>query len=278
PNPIRTASGARRDRMATPALPLAPGSALVRIQPSARAGASAALVCSSVARVSCTHTTSASVAASQASIPLPAAALIPLALIVETMVGTVRPYNAGQMYLPRTTRSRKGCLTMTSDTSRPSDPARPSRAAGTTRPRSADFAWRAEEFDAEPDPAADEPRPVKTPGKNTRGSDDQPVVIKTLHVGSGDPLLLLHGFMLSPHCWEQTATLLGSHCEVFAPALAGHWGGPEVTGEVVDIAALADEVERQLDEMGWRTCHIAGNSLGAWVGVELARRDRARTL
>ncbi|WP_280505169.1 alpha/beta fold hydrolase [Nocardia farcinica] len=167
---------------------------------------------------------------------------------------------------------------MTSDTSRPSDPARPSRAAGTTRPRSADFARRAEEFDAEPDPAADEPRPVKTPGKNTRGSDDQPVVIKTLHVGSGDPLLLLHGFMLSPHCWEQTATLLGSHCEVFAPALAGHWGGPEVTGEVVDIAALADEVERQLDEMGWRTCHIAGNSLGAWVGVELARRDRARTL
>ncbi|NEW37080.1 alpha/beta hydrolase, partial [Nocardia cyriacigeorgica] len=34
------------------------------------------------------------------------------------------------------------------------------------------------------------------------------VPIKALHVGSGDPVLLLHGFMLSPHCWEQVATRL----------------------------------------------------------------------
>ncbi|WP_083883726.1 alpha/beta fold hydrolase [Nocardia higoensis] len=158
---------------------------------------------------------------------------------------------------------------MTSDTSRPSDKARP-----------ADIARRADDFDsADFDPAAaDETGPEKSAGQNIRRGADQPVAMKALHIGSGDPLLLLHGFMLSPHCWEQTATLLGSHCEVFAPALAGHWGGPEAIGDTVDIAALADEVERQLDEMGWRTCHIAGNSLGAWVGVELARRNRARTL
>ncbi|MGW4529365.1 alpha/beta fold hydrolase [Nocardia sp. NPDC004340] len=102
--------------------------------------------------------------------------------------------------------------------------------------------------------------------------------VRALHTGSGEPLLLLHGFMLSPHCWEQVAQRMAGHCEVFAPAFTGHWGGPELEGWFIDISALADKVEDQLDEMGWRTCHIAGNSLGGWVGFELARRGRARTL
>lgn len=164
---------------------------------------------------------------------------------------------------------------MTSDTSRPSDRSRP---VGKSHP--ADAARRADEFESDDSEqaAAEEAGRDKSVGKNDRRAAEQPVALRALHIGSGDPLLLLHGFMLSPHCWEQTATLLGSHCEVFAPALAGHWGGPDITGDTIDIAALADEVERRLDEMGWRTCHIAGNSLGAWVGVELARRQRARTL
>lgn len=102
--------------------------------------------------------------------------------------------------------------------------------------------------------------------------------MKALHMGSGEPLLLLHGFMLSPHCWEQVAERMASHCEVFAPTFAGHWGGPDFEGWYLDVSALADRIEDQLDEMGWRTCHIAGNSLGGWVGFELARRGRARTL
>ncbi|MFE3188557.1 alpha/beta fold hydrolase [Nocardia sp. NPDC059240] len=105
-----------------------------------------------------------------------------------------------------------------------------------------------------------------------------PAPLRALHTGSGEPLLLLHGFMMSPHCWEQVAQRMAGHCEVFAPAFAGHWGGPDFDGWYLDISALADRVEDQLDEMGWRTCHIAGNSLGGWVGFELARRGRARTL
>ncbi|MEA3532387.1 alpha/beta hydrolase [Nocardia implantans] len=111
---------------------------------------------------------------------------------------------------------------------------------------------------------------------STRAKPPQP--IKALHVGSGDPLLLLHGFMMSPHCWEQTAARLSTHCEVFAPAFAGHWGGAPTGGPSVDVQSLADRICEQLDELGWRTCHIAGNSLGGLVGVELARRGRARTL
>ncbi|NKY37068.1 alpha/beta fold hydrolase [Nocardia speluncae] len=105
-----------------------------------------------------------------------------------------------------------------------------------------------------------------------------PEAVPALHLGSGEPLLLLHGVLLSPHCWEQTAALLAARCEVFAPALGGHWGGPEFPDGRYSSATLADRVEAQLDDLGWRTCHIAGNSLGGWVGFELARRGRARTL
>ncbi|WP_040833705.1 alpha/beta fold hydrolase [Nocardia brevicatena] len=105
-----------------------------------------------------------------------------------------------------------------------------------------------------------------------------PAPVKALHLGSGAPLLLLHGLMLSPHCWEQTAERLAARCEVFAPALAGHWGGPDLPIGRIDVRALTDRVETQLDELGWRTCHIVGSSLGGWIGFELARRGRARTL
>ncbi|MEU3014552.1 alpha/beta fold hydrolase [Nocardia asteroides] len=112
----------------------------------------------------------------------------------------------------------------------------------------------------------------------TAKSTARPAPVAALHLGSGDPVLLLHGFMLSPHCWEQVARRMSAHCEVYAPAFAGHWGGPKVEGWLLDVYALADQIEDQLDELGWRTCHIAGNSLGGWVGLELARRGRARTL
>lgn len=105
-----------------------------------------------------------------------------------------------------------------------------------------------------------------------------PGPVTALHLGSGAPLLLLHGVMLSPHCWESTANRLAARCEVFAPALAGHWGGPVLADGRYTPRTIADRVEAQLDELGWRTCHIAGNSLGGWVGFELARRGRARTL
>ncbi|MBH0777480.1 alpha/beta fold hydrolase [Nocardia bovistercoris] len=156
---------------------------------------------------------------------------------------------------------------MTSDASKPRVPAAraatPERAAPATRKKA-----------AKPKPAAAkvERSPRPKPGRK------RPTPTKALHLGSGDPLLLLHGFLLSPHSWEQTASRLATQCEVFAPALAGHWGSGVETGWSTDVFALADRVEAQLDELGWRTCHIAGNSLGGWVGIELARRGRARTL
>ena len=60
--------------------------------------------------------------------------------------------------------------------------------------------------------------------------------------------------------------------------MAGHNGGPSAGTWFLSSAVLADHVERQMDELGWDTAHIVGNSLGGWVAFELERRGRARSV
>jgi pimeloyl-ACP methyl ester carboxylesterase len=98
--------------------------------------------------------------------------------------------------------------------------------------------------------------------------------------GSGEPVLLLHGFLMSQTVWEPVAPRLADtgRYEVFAPTMAGHNGGPYAGTWRLSSSVLADHVERQLDELGWDSAHIVGNSLGGWVAFELERRGRARSV
>ena len=100
-----------------------------------------------------------------------------------------------------------------------------------------------------------------------------------IHLGSGEPMLLLHPFMMSQNVWKSVAPLIADtgRYEVFAPTMAGHNGGAEARSSWVP-RSLADDVERRMDALGWDTAHIVGNSLGGWVAFELERRGRARTL
>lgn len=98
--------------------------------------------------------------------------------------------------------------------------------------------------------------------------------------GSAEPVLLLHPFLLSQSVWEVVAQQLAEtgRYEVFAPTMAGHNGGPRAGTHFLSSAVLADHVEQQMDEIGWDTAHIVGNSLGGWVAFELERRGRARSV
>jgi pimeloyl-ACP methyl ester carboxylesterase len=101
-----------------------------------------------------------------------------------------------------------------------------------------------------------------------------------IHLGSGEPVLLLHPFLISQVVWDVVAGQLADtgRYEVFAPTLAGHNGGPSAGTWFLSSSVLADHVERQMDELGWDTAHIVGNSLGGWVAFELERRGRARSV
>ncbi|MBB4660713.1 alpha/beta fold hydrolase [Conexibacter arvalis] len=105
-----------------------------------------------------------------------------------------------------------------------------------------------------------------------------PAAFTPLHRGgSGEPLVLLHGFTDTWRTWELTLPALERRHDVLAPTLAGHAGGPPLDGEL-HMALLADEVERAMDAAGFETAHVAGNSLGGWVALQLAARGRARTV
>ena len=101
-----------------------------------------------------------------------------------------------------------------------------------------------------------------------------------IHLGSGEPVLLLHPFLMSQVAWQTVAEKLADtgRYEAFAPTMAGHNGGPYSGTWFLSSSVLADHVERQLDELGWNTAHIVGNSLGGWVAFELESRGRARTV
>lgn len=97
--------------------------------------------------------------------------------------------------------------------------------------------------------------------------------------GSGTPLLLLHGISVTWRTWKPVLPLLEKHHDVIAPTLLGHSGAaPLADGVVPSIQAIVDGVEAELDRLGLDKVHIAGNSMGGWVSLELARRGRARSV
>lgn len=92
-----------------------------------------------------------------------------------------------------------------------------------------------------------------------------------------EPLLLLHGLMMSARVWAEVVPLLTDHHDVITHTAAGHRGGNQLSGKAT-IAALTDEVERMLDARGLGRIHVVGNSMGGWMAIELARRGRALTV
>jgi pimeloyl-ACP methyl ester carboxylesterase len=95
--------------------------------------------------------------------------------------------------------------------------------------------------------------------------------------GSGPPLVLLHGFTDTWRTWELVLPALQRRHDVLAPTLAGHAGGPPLPDPPTG-ASLADAVEAAMDAAGFETAHVAGNSLGGFVALQLAARGRARSV
>jgi pimeloyl-ACP methyl ester carboxylesterase len=95
--------------------------------------------------------------------------------------------------------------------------------------------------------------------------------------GSGPPLVCVHGFTDTWRTWELVLPALERHHDVLAPTLPGHAGGPPLPDDL-HAGVLADAVERAMDDAGFATAHLAGNSLGGYVALQLAARGRARSV
>lgn len=98
-------------------------------------------------------------------------------------------------------------------------------------------------------------------------------------VGQGPPLVLLHGQGVSRRSWDPVLTQLAAERDVIAVDLPGHGESPRQpagVGSAPDDLAVA--VTELLDELGLDSVHVAGNSLGGWVALELGRLQRAETV
>jgi pimeloyl-ACP methyl ester carboxylesterase len=101
----------------------------------------------------------------------------------------------------------------------------------------------------------------------------------TLHYvrrGSGEPLVLIHPLGAELVVWEPVMERLARERDVIAVDLPGFGRSPGLpNGDEPTPEALAAAVASQLDDMGVARAHVAGNSLGGWVALELAKAGRA---
>lgn len=98
--------------------------------------------------------------------------------------------------------------------------------------------------------------------------------------GTGPPLVLLHALGSSRRAWDPVIERLAAERDVIVPDLPGFGDSPVLEVSVPPgPVALAAAVDRFLDglELGARP-HVAGNSLGGWVGLEMAAADRAASV
>ncbi len=97
--------------------------------------------------------------------------------------------------------------------------------------------------------------------------------------GVGEPLVLLHGVGESAVGWRPVQEALSRAYDVIALDFPGFGGSARLPADAQPSAvALADAVEREMDQLGIGDFHVAGYSLGARVSLELATRGRIRSV
>ena len=90
-------------------------------------------------------------------------------------------------------------------------------------------------------------------------------------------MLLLHGLGTTRHDFERILPLLAERFDALAVDLPGQ-GEARALDVRPTVPAVVDAVEADLDDRGLERVHVLGNSLGARLALELARRGRARSV
>ena len=96
--------------------------------------------------------------------------------------------------------------------------------------------------------------------------------------GAGEPLVLLHGIGHRWQAWQPVLDLLARDHDVIAIDLPGFGDSPTPpTGLPRSMTELVEVLREQLRALGLDRPHVAGNSLGGAVALELACRDAVAT-
>lgn len=111
------------------------------------------------------------------------------------------------------------------------------------------------------------------------GPEGVPVAIEVSYErrGRGSPLVLLHGIGHRWQAWEPVLEPLAARHDVIAVDLPGFGGSPLVPGREYTMPGAVEIVAEVFAGLGLDRPHVAGNSLGAVLSIELASRGLVRS-
>jgi pimeloyl-ACP methyl ester carboxylesterase len=90
-------------------------------------------------------------------------------------------------------------------------------------------------------------------------------------VGSGEPVVLLHGWGISFPVWREVIPLLAQDFRLIIPELPGIGESPlQAEGRYYDLAA--ESLEQLREHLGLETWRLVGYSLGGWAARTYSRR------
>jgi pimeloyl-ACP methyl ester carboxylesterase len=94
-------------------------------------------------------------------------------------------------------------------------------------------------------------------------------------MGSGAPLILLHGVGHRRQAWGAVLDRLTPHRDVIIIDLPGHGESPPLEAGQPAVEEMLGAVTALLDDLGLERPHVAGNSLGGRLALEAAVAGRA---
>ncbi|WP_407548360.1 alpha/beta hydrolase [Streptomyces sp. Pv4-95] len=110
-------------------------------------------------------------------------------------------------------------------------------------------------------------------------ADRPPCTLAYERKGAGEPLVLLHGIGHHLQAWRPVCDILAASHEVIAMDLPGFGASPGLPGGCsYDIPTVVSLLAEAFTELGIERPHVAGNSLGGLLALELGRRNAVRSV
>jgi 3-oxoadipate enol-lactonase len=88
--------------------------------------------------------------------------------------------------------------------------------------------------------------------------------------GKGTPLVLLHGFPLDHHLWDDVSSLLEDTFDLILPDLRG-FGESTTLDAPYTMDDYASDIAGLLDQLGIQRAAVAGHSMGGYVALAFAK-------
>ncbi|MFJ3905590.1 alpha/beta fold hydrolase [Streptomyces sp. NPDC090025] len=121
------------------------------------------------------------------------------------------------------------------------------------------------------------PAQISFPVESTAGP--RTVTVTYERRGTGEPLLLLHGIGHLWQAWEPVLDVLATERDVIAVDLPGFGASPALPEPLAyDLATVAPVLGAFCEALGIDRPHVAGNSLGGLLALELGREKRVRSV